>query len=48
MPPTGVDELGVGAFELFLELSLCPLERKCDETALAPAAALVDVGAMLS
>ena len=48
VPATGVEGFGVGAFDPFFELSLWPSERKCDDTARAPAAAEFDDGAMLS
>lgn len=43
VPATGVDGCGVGAAE---PLSLCPPVRKFEETALAPAAAVGEFGAM--
>lgn len=46
VPAAGVDAFGVGALPLFLRL--CPCEIKCDALARAPAAAVVDTGAIAS
>ena len=48
LPATGVEAWGVGALAPFLEFSFWPPRRKLEDTARAPAAAVLEEGAMAS